>query len=252
MSTPQVQVPADAVKDLAPKGKLRAAINLGNPVLAQKDPATGEARGVSVDLARELARRLGVPAELVFFDSAGKVNEAAGKDVWDVGFFAVDPQRAQVVAFTAPYVVIEGAYMVATGSPIQANADVDRDGIKVVAGKGSAYDLYLARNLKAAKVVQVPTSADVIPTFVREKHDVAANIKSLLVQYAATHPEVRVLDGRFMAIEQAMGMGHGRPAGHRYLSAFIEEMKRDGFVARALEKSGQKDAQVAPSSTAAR
>lgn len=142
--------------------------------------------------------------------------------------------------------------MVAAGSPIRTNADVDKAGTKVVVGRGSVYDLFLTRNLKNAEIVRVPTSAAVIPAFVAEKYPVAANIKSLLKEYAATRPEVRVLDGRFMAIEQAMGIDHGKPAGHRYLAAFIEEMKRDGFVARALERSGQKGAQVAPPAAAAR
>src|SRR6266851_7844279 len=136
------------VKELAPTGKLRAAINFGNPVLAQKDPATGDARGVSVDLARELGRRLGLPVDLIAYDAAGKVVDAVKTGAWDVAFLAVDPDRAAEIAFTAPYVVIEGTYAVPADSPLRAIEDVDRNGVRIAVGAKSAYDLYLTRTLK--------------------------------------------------------------------------------------------------------
>src|SRR5213075_284112 len=145
--------PPEAVRDLAPTGKLRAAINYGNTVLAQKDAKTGELRGVSVDLARELARRLGVPLELVPYDAAGKVNADATRNAWDVGFFAIDPKRGEEVAFTAPYVIIEGGYAVPEASPLRSVAEVDRPGTRIMVSKGSAYDLYLSRNLTSAQLV---------------------------------------------------------------------------------------------------
>jgi polar amino acid transport system substrate-binding protein len=239
-------VPADVMNDLAPAGNLRAAINFGNTVLAQKDPASGEPRGVSVDLARELGRRLGVPVELVTFDAAGKVFDALGADAWDVAFLAIEPVRAAQVSFTAPYVVIEGTYLVPVNSPLRAIGDFDRDGIRIAVGNKSAYDLYLSRTLKHAQLVRAPTSPAAIELFVRDRLEAAAGVKQPLVQYAQSNPGVRVIDGRFMAIEQAMGMPRGRAAGARYLGQFVEEMKASGFVARALQRSGQGDAVVAP------
>jgi polar amino acid transport system substrate-binding protein len=238
--------PPGARSELAPTGKLRAAINFGNPVLAQKDPATGEPRGVSVDLARELGRRLGVPVELVTFDAAGKVFDALKKGTWDIAFLAIDPARAAEIAFTAPYVVIEGTFLVPADSPLRTIEDVDRDGVRVAVGNKSAYDLYLTRTLKRAQLVRVPTSPAAIDVFLKDKLEAAAGVKQPLLQFAKTNPNVRVMDGRFMVIEQAMGTPKGREAGARYLREFIEEMKASGFVARGLERSGQGDATVAP------
>jgi polar amino acid transport system substrate-binding protein len=239
-------VPPGARSELAPTGKMRAAINFGNPVLAQKDPATGEPRGVSVDLARELGRRLGVPVELVTFDAAGKVFEALKTGAWDIAFLAIDPARAAEIAFTAPYVVIEATYLVPADSPLRTIEDVDRDGVRVAVGNKSAYDLYLTRTLKRAQLVRVPTSPAAIDVFLKDKLEAAAGVKQPLLQFAKTHPNVRVMDGRFMAIEQAMGTPKGREAGAGYLREFIEEMKASGFVAGGLERSGQGDAAVAP------
>jgi polar amino acid transport system substrate-binding protein len=239
-------VPSGARSELAPTGKLRAAINYGNPVLAQKDPASGEPRGVSVDLARELGRRLGVPVELITFDAAGKVFDALKRGAWDIAFLAIDPARATEIVFTAPYVVIEGTYLVLTDSPLRTIQDVDRNGVRVAVGNKSAYDLYLTRTLKYAQLVRVPTSPEAIDVFLKDKLEVAAGVKQPLIQFAKTNPNVRVIDGRFMVIEQAMGTPKGREVGALYLREFIEEMKTSGFVARGLEKSGQGDAAVAP------
>ena len=239
-------VPPGARSELAPTGKLRAAINFGNPVLAQKDPASGEPRGVSVDMARELGRRLGVPVELVTYDAAGKVFDALKTGAWDIAFLAIDPARATGITFTAPYVVIEGTYLVPADSPLRTIQDVDRDGVRVAVGNKSAYDLYLTRTLKRAQLVRVPTSPEAIDVFLKDKLEAAAGVKQPLLQFAKTHPNVRVMDGRFMAIEQAMGTPKGREAGMLYLREFVEEMKASGFVARGLEKSGQGDATVAP------
>jgi len=237
-------VPREVAKDLAPTGKLRAAINFGNPVLAQKDSATGEVRGVSVDLARELGRRLDVPVELVTFDAAGKVFDALG--TWDVAFLAIEPARAAEIAFTAPYVVIEGTYLVPVGSPLRTIEDVDRDGVRIAVGNKSAYDLYLTRTLKRARIVRAPTSPAAVELFMTERLEAAAGVKQPLVQFARSHPDVRVMDGRFMAIQQAIGTPRGRETGARYLREFVEEMKASGFVAAGLARSGQADATVAP------
>jgi len=240
--------PSNVVKDLAPTGKLRVAINFGNPVLAQKDPATGDARGVSGDLARELARRLGVAVEFVAFETAGKVTDALPSGVWDICFLAIDPVRAAGIDFTPPYVVIEGTYLVPQDSALRTIEDVDRAGVRVAVGKGSAYDLYLTRALKQAKLERYPTSAAALDAFLKDRLEAAGGVKQPIVAFAKAHPEVRVIPGRFMAIEQAMGTVKGRTAGARYLRAFVEEMKASGFVAKALSASGQADAAVAPPS----
>src|SRR5207237_255602 len=216
----------------APEGSLRAAINFGNPVLAQKDPATGEPRGVSVDLARELGRRLGVPVRLVAYESAGNVSEAARTGAWDVAFLAIDPGRAGEIVFTAPYLVIDGTYLVPADSPLRTIEDVDREGVRVAVGRKSAYDLYLSRTLKHARIVRSETSRGAIDLFLQEKLEAAAGVKQVLLRAAKENPSMRVLDGRFMAIEQAMGMPRGRDAGARYLRDFVEEMKASGFIAK--------------------
>ena len=243
--TPEV-APSGVVKELAPTGKLRAAINFGNTVLAQREPSGSEPRGVSVDLARELARRLRVPVEFVTYDAAGRVTADATKNVWDIAFVARDPERAKDIEFTPAYVIIEGGYMVPAGSPIQRVEDVDRPGVRVAVGRGSAYDLYLTRVLKQASIVRAPTSPAAIELFRKDNLEVVANVKNPLTDYSRRNPDVRVLPGRFMAIEQAMATPRGRSAGARYLTEFINEMKSSGFVAAALEKSGQRDATVAP------
>lgn len=235
-----------AARDLAPMGKLRAAINFGNPILATQDAATGEARGVSVDLARELARRLDVPLELVTYRSAGKVVAGQKAKEWDVAFIAIDPERALDLSFTAPYVVIEGAYLVRADSPIRSNAEVDREGVRVVVGRGSAYDLYLSREIRKAQLVRAPTSPAVADMMVAQGLEVAAGVKQQLEADAQRIPGLRLLDGRFMLINQAMATPSGRAVGIRYLSEFIEEMKASGFVAQALARAGIAGAAAAP------
>ena len=233
-----------AAKDLAPTGKLRVAINFGNPVLAQRGP-NGEPRGVSAALARELAKRLNVPIDFVTFEEAGKVAEAASQDKWDIAFLAIDPTRAATIDFTPPYVLIEGTYLAPANSPLQKVEDVDRDGIRVAVAENSAYDLYLTRNLKHAKLIRGSNTAAAVADFEQGKTDVLAGVRQPLVTYARTHPNTRVMDGRFMSIRQAMCSPKGRDTGARYLQVFIEEMKQSGFVANALADSGQ-SATVAP------
>ena len=235
---------AAIVRDLAPTGTLRAAINLGNAVLARKG-ADGALSGVSVDLARALSERIGVPLVLVPYDSAGAVSEASASGAWDICFLARDPKRAEGIVFTAPYLVIEGGYLVPADSPIRAMDAVDRDGVRIAVGRGSAYDLYLSRTIRHATLVRVPTSPAAITLFAESGLEVAANIRQPLEAYAAAHPEVRLLPGRFMQIAQAMGVPKGREAGAGYLRRFVEAKKADGFVAGALQANGQA-ATVAP------
>lgn len=238
--------PREVVAELAPTGTLRAAINFGNAVLAQRDAAGGPPRGVSGDLARSLAERLSVPVAYVAFDTAGKVTESAGSGQWDICFLAIDPVRAAGIDFSPPYVVIEGVYAVPSASALRALADMDRAGVRIAVGRGSAYDLFLTRSLKQATLVRAPTSAAALDSFLADRLEAVAGVKQPVVAFAQTHPDVRVISEPFMAIEQAMGTLRGRPAGLRYLRRFVEEMKASGFVADALRRSGQPDATVAP------
>lgn len=236
----------EVVAGLAPNGRLRACINLGNPILARR-AGSGEVGGVSVDLARALAQRLGVDAELVVVDAAAKSVETVRGGAADVGFFAVDPARSEGIRFTAPYVIIEGAYLVREGSPLKANEEVDRPGTRVMVGRGSAYDLYLTRTLKAAPIVRAPTSPLVVERMLAENTEVAAGVKQQLQADAARLPGLRLLPGRFMVIEQAMGLRAGRgDAAEQYLRAFVENAKARGFVEAALKRHGIEGAAVAP------
>lgn len=230
-----------------PAGKLRASINLGNPILANRHPGTGEPFGVSIDLARAFAAKLGAELELAVFDGAAKSVEAIGEERADFGFFAVDPLRGEKIAFTAPYVLIEGFYLVRDDSPIRTNQDVDQPHNRVAVGKGSAYDLFLTRELKAARIVRAPTSQAVVQTFLEQRLEVAAGVKQQLEADASKTTGLRLLDERFMVIRQAMGVAKSRgAAAAQALSAFVEEMKASGFVADALRRHGITGASVAP------
>ena len=234
------------IDEFSPTGRLRASINLGNPILARRG-ADGQPAGVSIDLAHAFARELGVDLELVVFDAAGKSVEAVTAEHADIGFFAVDPVRGAGIHFTAPYVLIEGAYLVQEASPIRDNAEVDAAGVRVVVGKGSAYDLYLTRALRSAEILRAPTSPTVVETFLAQGAEVAAGVKQQLEFDAARLGGLRLLPGRFMVIQQAMGLPKGRSAAAaRALTSFVEDMKRSGFVQRALEAHGIEGASVAP------
>lgn len=240
-------VAAEITKAFAPTGRLRASINLGNPILASADPATGAPRGVSVDLSRALARRLGLEVEFLVSDTAAKSVEAVRGEKADVGFFAIDPLRGEGIAFTAPYVLIEGAYLVRNDSPLKDNSEVDRPGRTVMVGKGSAYDLFLTREIKAATLLRAASSPAVVDTFIAERADVAAGVKQQLEADAARLGGLRLLPGRFMVIQQAMGLPKTRGSeAAAFLAAFVEEMKASGFVAAALARHGIQGATVAP------
>ena len=232
---------------LAPTGVLRASINLGNPILAHADRDTGAAGGVSVDLARSLSRQMGVPLELVIFKTAANSVDAVCSEQADIGFFAIDPARAAGIAFTAAYVLIEGCYLVRAHSPLQHDDDVDRAGTRVVVGAGSAYDLYLSRHLRQAQIVRAASSQAVVETFVEQGLDVAAGVKQQLQADALRFPGHRLLPGRFMVIQQAMGLPKGRgDAARQALANFVEHMKANGEVAAALARHGIQGASVAP------
>lgn len=234
------------LKAFVPRGALRASINLGNPILAKKDPATGAPGGVSVDLAHAFAQQLGVPLELMVFDTAGKSVEAVADEQADIGFFAIDPVRGAQIAFTDAYVLIEGSYLVRDASPLVHNDEVDRDGVSVTVGQGSAYDLYLTRELRHARIVRAPSSPAVVKTFLDQGLDVAAGVRQQLEADSRAQPGLRLLPGRFMVIRQAMGTPKSRgPAAAQVLHAFVEAQKASGFVADALRRHGIEGASVA-------
>jgi polar amino acid transport system substrate-binding protein len=235
-------VPAAITEDLAPTGTLRAAINLGNPVLAQGTPTAPT--GVTVDIARELGSRLGLPVELVCFDAARKSFEAMAAGRADICFLAIEPAREVEVAFTAPYVVIEGVFVVPGDSIISTRAEVDREGVRIGVNEGSAYDLFLSRTLQHARPVPVEEGVDVFRDLGLE---VVAGIRQPMTEFVRSHPEFRLIEGRFMEIQQALGTTRTRgPETVQFLRAFIEELKAGGFVADALLRANQPDATVAP------
>lgn len=230
----------------APTGALRASINLGNPILARAG-ADGRPYGVSVDLAQALAQLLEVPLELMVFNAAGKSVEAVAAGQADFGFFAIDPVRGEQIAFTAPYVLIEGYYLVRDESPLTTNGQVDVAGTSVVVGMGSAYDLFLTRELQHAQIVRSPTSPTVVEVFLEQGADVAAGVRQQLEADAAHHGGLRLLDQRFMVIRQAMGLPKARGVeAAQVLGAFVERMKSSGAVAAALQRHGIEGASVAP------
>lgn len=232
-----------------PTGPLRASINLGNPVLARRD-AAGRPVGVSIDLAEGFAQRLGVAIDLVVFDTAGESVTAVETERADIGFFAIDPKRGVHIAFTAAYLLIEGAYLVRDDSPIRRNEEVDRAGHRVVVGKGSAYDLFLSRELRHAEIERAASSQAVVDTFVAGTAEVAAGVRQQLQADSARVPGLRLLEGRFMVIQQAMGLPRSRgDEAAAALARYVEEMKASGFVAEALRRHGVEGASVAPAAS---
>lgn len=238
---------AALIEAFAPSGVLRASINLGNPILANADATSGRPVGVSIDLANAFGEWLGVAVELRVFDAAGKSVDAVVNDRADIGFFAIDPVRGAGIAFTAPYLLIEGAYLVRAESPLTQNEQVDAAGLRVVVGQGSAYDLFLTRELKQAQIVRAPTSPSVVEVFLEQAADVAAGVKQPLEADARKRGRLRLLPGRFMIIQQAMGTPKAKgEAAASALHRFVEDMKRSGFVAESLRRHRIEGATVAP------
>lgn len=241
------QTSTEIAKAIAPTGTLRAVINLGNPILAKKDNATGQPVGVSVDLAQALAQKFNLPLTLIAVESAAKSVDTVTQGQADVGFFAIDPVRGKGIAYTPPYVWIEGSYLVKQDSPLVDNAQVDQAKHRVVVGKGSAYDLYLTRALKEAQLVRAPTSPQVVSFFLEGTYDVAAGVKQQLEADAQKTKGLRLLPGRFMVIEQAMGQPNTiSPQAKQALADFVIEMKSTGFVRQSLSKHHIEGAAIAP------
>ena len=230
---------------LAPTGTLRVGINYGNPVLAKRDLASGELSGVAVELARELARHLEISLSLVGFESAGKMFEAIKSDAWDVAFLAIDAARANEIDFTPPYLEIEGTYLVPESSELASVEEVDRPGVRIGISANSAYDLFLSRTIKLAELIRAPNPDAAFQLLLDDKVDVVAGVRQHLVANSSKLPGSRVFQGRFMAIQQALGIRKGRQAAEA-LSDFIEKAKASGLVARIIENAGVRGVSVVP------
>jgi polar amino acid transport system substrate-binding protein len=230
--------------DLTPTGKLRVGVNLGNFLLVQRN-ADGSIRGIVPDLAQELARRLGVAAELRRYEKVGDVADGANKDEWDVAFIGAEPQRAAEIDFTAPYVEIEATYLVPAGSPIKSIAGVDRKGVRIAVAGRSAYDLWLSRNIRHAALVTAEGIEGSLQLFLKDKLEVLAGLKPRLLQDCEKLPGARILEGRFTAVQQAIGTPKGRPEGAAYLRKFAEDIKASGLVAQLIERHGIRGLSVA-------
>jgi polar amino acid transport system substrate-binding protein len=243
---------AEVTQELAPTGTVRAAINYNNPLLARRDAKTGALEGLAVDVSLELARRLGVRLEVVPYDAAGKITASASDNAWDVAFLAIDPIRGRNIDFTAAYIELEGTYMVAIASTLNRIEDVDHEGIRIAVTAGSAYDLFLSRELQHAQIVRATDTPKSMELMQEQKLAAVAAVRTALAAEARRVPGLRVLSGHFMTIPQAAGVPKGRPVAARYVSAFIEEMKTSGFVTAALKRYGYgpDDAIVAPPSSA--
>lgn len=234
-------------REFAPSGRLRVALNMGNPVLAHSKTSSERPAGVTIDLARAFAAQLGIEAEFQEYGSAALSGGALADGLAEVAFLAIDPKRAERIHFTSPYVEIEGCYLVRNDSPLLDNAGVDQPGTNLVVGDGSAYELFLSRTLKHAHLIKVPTSETVVQDMLaRPDAHAAAGVKQQLQADAARVGGVRLLPGRFMVIQQAMAMRRGgSETAIRFVDSFIEEQKRNGFVANALSRHGIEGATVA-------
>jgi polar amino acid transport system substrate-binding protein len=240
------EITSAARSELVPNGKLRVGINFGNELLTRRDPVTRAPGGIALDLAWELGRRLATPVEIISYEGAGDLADSATKDEWDVGFLGVEPQRANTISFTAPYVEIDSTYMVQPGSALKNIADVDRNGVRIAVSEKSAYDLYLSRALKHATLVRARGAEAAFQRFVAEKLDALASLKPVLLRLHNAHPDMKILDGRFTAVLQGAGTPKGRAAGAQYLTEYIEDVKANGFVARAIGSNKVEGLRVAP------
>jgi polar amino acid transport system substrate-binding protein len=239
-------MPQDVVSELAPTGVLRAAINLGNFLLVTGTSPAGDPEGVAPDMARAIAERLGVPVKYVPYKTPGELADAAGADAWDVGLIGAEPQRAEKIAFTAAYVEIEATYLVPEGSPLKTIADVDRPGVRIAVTARSAYELWLARNIRHAELVRSGSLDAAYEQFVREKLDALAGLRPRLLADVQRLAGARILDGQFTAVQQAVGTARANAAGAAFLRDFVETAKASGFVAGLIERHKVRGLSVAP------
>ena len=228
----------NARAELAPTGVVRAAINMSNFLLVTGKTPEGDPDGVSPDMARALGERLGVPVEFVLFKTPGELADAAVEDVWDIGNIGAEPERAKHIAFTPAYVEIEATYLVPAGSPIQSIDEVDREGVRIAVSARSAYELWLSDNIKHAQLVMAKGLDASFDIFVEQQLDALAGLRPRLVEEVKKLPGARVLDGKFTAVQQAIGTKRDRQVGAAFLRDFVEELKASGFVAGLIEKHG--------------
>ena len=240
------ELSAAVCADLAPGGKIRAGLNYSNFLLVGKDPASGTPSGIAVDLAQELGRRLGEPVELVGYESGGKLADAARAGGWDIAFLGADPARASDIEFTAAYLEIEATYLVPAQSPLRSIADVDRSGVRICVSAASAYELALKRSIKRAELVRAGSIDASFDLFVERGLEALAGLKPRLVMDAERLPGSRLIEGRFTAIQQAIGIPRGRDAGAVYLRDFVEEVKASGLIASVIERNNVRGVTVAP------
>lgn len=236
------------LKSFAPSGTLRVGINLGNPVLASEDAATKKMSGISIDIANEIGKRINLPVQLIPFKSASETVDGIKNGGLDLVFVAIDPVRGADISYTPAYIQIEGAYMVKANSPIKTNEQVDISSNEIIVGKGSAYDLYLTREIKNAALLRAPSSQAVVDDFVSGKGNVAAGVKQQLESDAKRYDGLRMIPGRFMVINQAIGIPKARPQYEQttaYLSGVITQLKQSGFVAQAMQRHQIEGAKVA-------
>ncbi|HEX2440139.1 MAG TPA: transporter substrate-binding domain-containing protein [Methylomirabilota bacterium] len=232
--------------ELAPSGSLRVGINHGNFLLVTPGSSASDPRGVAPDLARELARRLGVPIAFSKYETAGALGDGVRSDAWDVAFLGAEPQRATEIAFTAAYLEIPATYLVPAGSPIRTIADVDREGVRIAVSEKSAYELWLSRNIKHARLMITKGIDASYELFVKEKLEVLSGLRPRLLSDVQKLPDARVLDGQFAAVQQAVGTPKARQAGAEYLRRFVEDVKASGFVAEAITRNNSQGVTVAP------
>lgn len=237
---------SEIAKELAPGGKLRVGLNYSNFLLVLGDGPDGAPRGIAPDLGREIGRRLGVPVEFVRFKQAGHLADAVREGSWDIAFLGAEPQRAKEIAFTKAYLEIPVTYLVPAGSPIRSFADVDREGVRVAVSAKSAYDLFLTRHLKHAKLERIEGLEASYQLFVDKKLEALAGLKPKLVTDQERLPGSRILEGQVTGVQQAIGTHPSRPAGAEFLRAFVEDAKKSGLVGRTIDQHGVRGVNVAP------
>lgn len=231
---------------LAPTGVLRAGINLSNFLLVTGRSESGDPTGVAPDMAREIARALDVPVKYVTFKSPGELGDQVGKDVWDIGLIGAEPQRAEKIQFTAAYVEIEATYMVPGGSPIKSIADVDKAGVRIAVSARSAYDLWLVNNIRNATLVQVNGLDAAYEKFMSDKLEVLAGLRPGLLKDVEKAPGLKILDGKFTAVQQAVGTAKANIEAAAFLADFVEKAKKSGMVQGFIDRHKVKGLSVAP------
>lgn len=233
-------VPEAARAELAPTGKLRAGMNLSNTLFTTKDPATGELRGVAVDVMNEIGRRLGVPVEFVVHPAPGDVAEAVNANTWDVAILAIEASRARTISFSPPISEIEATYAVHKDSALRSAAEVDAPGVRISAPARAGYELYLTSALKSATLVRAKDNQGSIENFNARRTEAIAALKPMLLDWMAKMPDARIVEGRFMTVNHGLSIPHGRPAAEAWLKDFVAELNASGFIARSIERNGVK------------